>query len=355
MRWAILGTGAVSLSFVRGLAVVPGARATVIASREKARAALLGQRLRIPHAVGGYDAAEIARHADIAYVATPTALHAPHAVACLEAGLPVLVEKPFAASAAEAEDVLAAARARGLFAMEALWTRFLPAAEALARAVADIGPPRLLAGGFALANPPGPDRPVFRADLAGGAVRHYGIYPLALGQMLAGRAEGIEAAVRWLETGVDATVAMTVRYASGAVGQFFASLEVTGAQAFEVMGPGGRAALVGPLYRPTGVREVRAAARPAAAPQSQHGLRARLRHSRAGDRLVQLLQQHRPPAGRVRACPYAGNGYGAQAAEAERCVAAGLLESARMPHGDTLELARLIDRVLQRPDRDASC
>lgn len=344
MRWAILGTGAVSDAFVRGLRTVPGARAAVVASRDRARAQLFAARHRIPHALGGYDAAAIAAQADIAYVATPTALHAAHALACLAAGLPVLVEKPFAASAAEAEQVLAEAQRRALFAMEALWTRFLPAAFGLRDTTNETGDPLLLHGGFGIANAPAAERPIFRADLAGGAMRHYGIYPLALGQMLAGRAEAISAAGRRAATGVDATVAVTVRYASGAVGQYFASLEATAGQTFEMLGPRGQAGLVGPLYRPTGVRLVRT--EPRRVPPRADSLRARLRTSRAGERLVQWLQRRPGPPGRVRMLPYAGNGYGAEAEEAQRCVAEGLVESAAMPHSDTLELARLIDSAL---------
>lgn len=347
MRWAIFGTGAISEAFVRGLATVTGAAPTVVASREKERAEAFATRFGIPHALGSYDAAAIAAHADIAYVATPTALHAPHAKACLEAGLHVLVEKPFAATAEAAGDVISTARARGLFAMEGLWTRFLPAARALSRAMETIGGPLLMEGGFAIANAPRPDRAIFRADLAGGAMRHYGIYPLALGQMLAGPAAEVQASGRWTETSVDATVAMTIRYRSGAIGQFFASLETTAEQGFRVLGPAGRAALTGPLYRPAGLRVARIAPRVPRA-EAHGGLKAKLRHSGPGERLVQLLQHRSGPGGRARALPFPGNGYGLEAAEAGRCIARGLGESPVMPLDDTLELAHLIDTVLAR-------
>jgi predicted dehydrogenase len=345
LRWAILGTGTISENFVRGLATVPGARVTVIASRDMARAQAFASRFRVPEAVGGYDASAIGAHADIAYVATPTALHSAHAQACLEAGLHVLVEKPFAASVAEAEDVITLARSRRLFAMEGLWTRFLPAARALRESMESIGGPLLIEGGFAIANAPRPERPIFRPDLAGGAMRHYGIYPLALGQMLAGRAAELTAIGRRAETGVDATMALTVRYESGAVGQYFASLEVTADQAFQALGPQGRVALTGPLYRPAGLRIVKTTPR---VPRNEAGggLKAKLRHSGAGERLVQMLQHRSSPAGRARALPFPGSGYGLEAAEAQRCIAEGLTESPVMPLDDTLELARLIDSAL---------
>ena len=60
------------------------------------------------------------------YVATPHPTHRDNAILALRVGKPVLVEKPFAMNAAEAVEIVAVAREKGLFAMEAMWTRFLP-------------------------------------------------------------------------------------------------------------------------------------------------------------------------------------------------------------------------------------
>ena len=60
------------------------------------------------------------------YVATPHPLHSPCAQLALRAGKPALVEKPFTVNAAEAEELVALARAEGRFLMEAMWTRWLP-------------------------------------------------------------------------------------------------------------------------------------------------------------------------------------------------------------------------------------
>ena len=63
---------------------------------------------------------------DAVYVSTPHPDHFPAALLAIEAGKAVLVEKPFTLNAAEAPELVAAARARGMFLMEAMWTRFLP-------------------------------------------------------------------------------------------------------------------------------------------------------------------------------------------------------------------------------------
>ena len=55
------------------------------------------------------------------YVATPHALHHEHVLLALEAGKPVLCEKAFTLNEAQAVELVAAARERGLFLMEAMW------------------------------------------------------------------------------------------------------------------------------------------------------------------------------------------------------------------------------------------
>ncbi len=349
MRWAIWGTGAISARFTEGLADVPGARATMVASRDEARAAAFAQAHAIAGHVGGDDpamvAAALAAKADIAYIATPTGWHAACAEACLAAGLHVLVEKPLASTAAEAERLAEAARRHGRFLMEGLWTRCLPAARALSDAVAGLGDIRLITGGFAAMNRIDPALPRFQAAAGGGALRLYGVYPLALGQMLAGRATGISAAGHRIGD-LDVNAAMTVRYASGATGQFHCALDGSGDNSLVVHCTGGHAALIGPLFRPTGVRVVRATARDGME-QGRGGLVGRLRNSALGNRLVQWQQHRAGLAGQRLQTPYAGNGYGAEAAEVQRCVAAGLMESPLMPVADSIELARLIDLSCQ--------
>jgi predicted dehydrogenase len=328
---------------VRGLAHVSGARATIVASREVARARAFAAPLGIPAATGGPDIDAIAATADIAYIATPTALHAPHAIACLEAGLHVLVEKPLAATPEDARRIAETARARGLFAMEGLWTRFLPATRALREDVERLGGARLMAGAFLLANAPA-DRPIFRADLGGGALGHYGIYPLALAQFVAGPASALRATGSRGETGVEATVALSLSYVSGATGSFIASLEVGARSGFEVDCPRGSVALTGPIFRPAGLRTRDITPRIATGPVVPgRGLRTRLRNSDAGDRIVQAIQHRARAPGRTRAIPCPGNGYNLEAAEAEARIAAGQTESPLMPLADSLELARLLD------------
>src|SRR5262245_7638419 len=95
-RWGIFGTGAISTKFVAGLAAARDTEVAFIASRTQAKAQHFASSLGIPRAIGGYAEAAAAGGVDAVYIATPPSEHAAHALLCIEAGIPVLVEKPFA-------------------------------------------------------------------------------------------------------------------------------------------------------------------------------------------------------------------------------------------------------------------
>jgi predicted dehydrogenase len=346
IRWAILGTGPVSASFAAGLSAVPGATATVVASRTHAAARAFADTHGIAAAQQGHDPEALRQHADIAYIATPTALHAPHAIACLNAGLPVLVEKPLAATGAQAQAIAEAARAGGCFAMEAMWTRFLPAVVAAHAAIEGgaIGTPVHLSGSFGIANAVDPDRPLFRAEMAGGALRQYGVYPLALAQLFAGPVDHLSAAVRQGPQGVDFGATMHSRHASGMVGSFACALDATLENSFAIHGTHGTILLAGPIYRPTGYRLQPVTPRSTAATAGRN----RLSRLPGAERLKQAIQARRGPAGRLVAHPPIGNGYAHQALESMRCLSAGLRESPLLPLAQSVATARLVDTALAR-------
>src|SRR5262245_6402274 len=157
-RWGIFGTGEISLKFVAGLAAARDAEASFVASRSLAKAQRFAAGMGIARAIEGYAQAATAGGVDAIYIATPPSEHAAHALLCIEAGIPVLVEKPFATHGAEALRIADAARAKSVFAMEAMWTRFLPAAQALKEQLAArcVGEVRLVSGNFGDSKVPDP-------------------------------------------------------------------------------------------------------------------------------------------------------------------------------------------------------
>lgn len=219
IRWGILGTGDIARQFASDLAWVEGAELLAIGSRRQESADRFAARFGIPRAYGAYEALAADRDVDVVYIGTPHPRHKADTLLCLAQGKAVLCEKPFALNAAEAEEMITAARTRGLFLMEAMWTAFFPAVEAALKAVRDgvLGVPRLVRADFAYAAAYDPSSRLFNLDLGGGALLDIGIYTVALAQMfLNALPKEVHSSVRMAETGVDEESSLLLRYPSGA-------------------------------------------------------------------------------------------------------------------------------------------
>ena len=239
-RWGIFGTGPASLKFAAGLRQLGDAEVAMVASRSAAQARAFAESLNIPHAIDGYDAAAAVASGlvDAVYIATPPALHREHAVACLAAGVATLIEKPFASDAVSARAIAAIAEDARVFCMEAMWTRFMPAAARL-RALVDggaVGEPHVIASNFGISNAVDPAYGNFDPARGGGALAHLGVYPVSLGQWLFGTPVEARAVGRVGETGVEEDAAIALRYVSGVVGSFHASLRAPGSNGLVVHG-----------------------------------------------------------------------------------------------------------------------
>src|ERR1700733_11747031 len=126
VQWGILGTGGIASSFASDLRLSDSGVAVAGGSRSQAAADRFADNFGIARRHDSYESLVADPGVDVIYVATPHPMHRDNAILALRAGKHVLVEKPFTMNAAEAREVVAVARERGLFAMEAMWTRFLP-------------------------------------------------------------------------------------------------------------------------------------------------------------------------------------------------------------------------------------
>jgi predicted dehydrogenase len=340
-RWGIWGTGEVSRKFALGLRAVEGARPAWVLGRDRARSEALARRVGAETGFGAPGEA-FAEGADALYIATPAALHAEHAAMALEAGIPALVEKPFAADADGAGRIVEAARAARVFCMEAMWTRFHPAVAEARRLIAEgaIGTPRLLRAEFCIATAPGGS--LFDPALGGGALRQRGVYPLSVAAHLLGAPEAGQAMIRPAPSGVDAEIAATLRHPQGAIAQIRASLTTTAPNGLEVLGDAGALVFEGPVYRPHGLRLRSYSPRGAGGP----GRLAAFRETGLAHALQRRLGGLRGPKWRRVSAPYAGNGYGHEAQEVMDRIRAGETESPVMPLDESAALAELMDRLL---------
>ena len=347
-RWGIVGSGFAARKFVLGLRKSEDGLATLVYSRTLKHAQQFARDFRVAEAVSDFEAAVRSGKVDAFYIATPPTLHRLQAVACLAAGKPVLIEKPFAASRADAEAIVEAALANEVFCMEGVWTRFLPLSARLRALVKEgaIGTPRSLCGSFGSSNTPDESDNQFQAALAGGALLHRGIYAMAAAFDLLGPAALAASAGTLGPTGVDEDCSVILRHDGGALTTLRASLRAPLSNDLTIEGTHGLLKVFAPIYRPFRMQTIRV--RPAG--RGQRGNRF-VESIREGD-LAQGLQQRL--GGRIRfpgrgsrtfVVRYRGNGYHYEADEVARCVRRGDKQSALMPLGQSVMMADLMERA----------
>ncbi|HMQ30772.1 MAG TPA: Gfo/Idh/MocA family oxidoreductase [Chloroflexaceae bacterium] len=265
-QWGIIGTGRIARKFAQALAGAPGERVVAAASRDEARAETFARELGIPRGYGSYEALLADPEVGQIYLALPNALHAEWAARAAAAGKHVLCEKPIATSAAEAEQMFAAARRHGVWLMEAFMYRFHPQTLRLQELLAAgaVGEVRLVRASFAF-SVSDPANVRLSAELAGGALMDVGCYCVNAARMVVGqRPARAFAAATWAPSGVDETLAGTLEYPSGALAQVACSLRASRHHQLQVVGSDGILELdevfTVPANRPTLIRLVRGAA-----------------------------------------------------------------------------------------------
>ncbi len=125
IRWGIIGPGTIAKTFAEGVAHSTTGKLVAIATRNPDRPGLSdgfpGARI-----VNGYDALLSDAEIDAVYIATPHTGHAEWAIKAIRAGKHVLVEKPIALSAYDADAIFHEAKKAGVFAGEAYMYRLHP-------------------------------------------------------------------------------------------------------------------------------------------------------------------------------------------------------------------------------------
>jgi len=215
MHWGIIGLGNIARSFAADLALVPGARLQAVASRDLQKAESFASEFRATRAYGSYAALFADPEVSVVYIASPHSFHKEHTRAALEAGKHVLCEKPMGINAREVADLTSLAQKKGLFLMEALWSRFNPSIREVYQMVrkGELGPLSYLRADFAF---PALDRDpggrLLNPHLAGGSLLDIGIYPVFLAYLLLGVPRDFRVLAHFHETGVEKQIALLLEY-----------------------------------------------------------------------------------------------------------------------------------------------
>lgn len=315
LRWGIMAPGGIAATFAQDLRAT-GRTLVAVGSRSRDRANEFAARFEVPRAHGSYQALVEDPGIEAIYIASPHSEHAAHAELALRHGKHVLVEKPFTLTGAEARRVRDVARETGLFAMEAMRTRFMPHTIRIHELIAEgaLGEIRALIADHHQKLNADPEARLWNPHLGGGALLDLGIYPVSFASDLLGAPQEITAVATMTSTGVDLSTSIIFRYASGAIASLQTAMNVRGPNQAAIIGDKARIEVGSVFYQSS-----------------------RLKLVSGKDKVIEDFSEP---------YPFGGKQYEAQ--EVERCIAAGLTESPRMSLDESVTIAETMDEIRRK-------
>lgn len=312
LRWGLIGTGGIAAAFAADLAHTTTGVPFAVGSRTQGGADRFADRFDVPHRHSSYKALVEDPDVDAVYVATPHPFHYENTLQALHVGKPVLVEKAFTMNAAEARELVAAARSAQIFLMEAMWTRFLPHIAEVRRLIAEgaLGEIVMVMADHGRAFDRDATSRIFAPELGGSALLDMGVYNVAFASMVLGNPTRVAPMITPAFTGVDGLTSTVLGYPSGAQAVLTCTTAASTPTAAVIAGTEARVEIDPPYYAPTSFTLVK----------------------RNGEET-----RYQPEAqGRLRY----------EADEVARCLEAGLLESPLMPLDETVTIMETMDEIL---------
>lgn len=226
INWGIIGLGNIAHKFASDLLTINGTNLYAVASRSKTKADAFASKYKANKAYNSYEALAKDPNIDAVYIATPHALHKENTLLCLEHGIAVLCEKPFAMHAGEVDEMINKAREKNVLLMEALWTYFLPHYQFVLSKLKDkaYGKILKLEADFGFYRAFDNSSRLFNKSLGGGSLLDIGIYPIFAALSTLGNPETIEANATTFDNGADSSCQMYFKYKNGAVAHLKSTL-----------------------------------------------------------------------------------------------------------------------------------
>lgn len=312
VRWGIISTGGIANAFAQALQSVPGAEIIAVGSRSQEGADYFGNQYGIPRRYSSYEGVANDPDVDVVYIGTPHVFHAENMRMCLNAGKHVLCEKPFTINAREAEECIALAREKGLFLMEAVWMRYIPAIVQMRQWIDEgrIGDVVMVQADFNVSLPYDPKKRTFALELGGGALLDVGLYSISFATMLLGMPESFASHYSLGETGTDERAVLLFRYPNGIAALLSSGNRHNTPNEALVQGTRGSIRVHPPFHHPT--------------------------------RLTLYLDGSEAETVTI---PYESNGLNYEAIEVQHCLENNKLESDIMPLDHTLAVMQLMDSI----------
>lgn len=309
-RWGFVAAGRMAKAMAEDLALAERCQVAGVVSRTESSAGQFVSQFG-GKAYGSLEQMLADRTIDVIYVSSPNNLHYSQVKQALQAGKPVLCEKPFTLNATQLEALINLARTRKLFLMEAMWVRYLPIVVKLRELLADraIGEPLQMHAGFHTRSPKADDNRFYNPNLGGGALLDLGIYPISYSSMVFGPPRTIASQGHLGQTGIDEHFGAVFGYEDGRMAMVSAGIDSRLPQDITIIGSKGSLRVF----------------------LDQGGWRQGRLSLEVDGKLKEFEM------------PFLGSGYTHQALEVVRCLDAGELESPVMPLDESLQIMRTLD------------
>ena len=307
----IIGTGWIAQKMVVTLSSLEGYCVHAVGSRSKNSADSFAEKWNINRSYDSYEKLVEDEEIDLVYIATPHSHHFEHAMLAIKNGKPVLVEKAFTANSRQAEELISAAKSKGVFITEAIWTRYMPLSEKIKELLKSgiIGEPRVLTATlcYMMEN----KERILKPELCGGALLDLGVYTLNFARMYFGT-DIIQTVSNCImgETGVDMHESISLTFADGKMANLQSGALCLNDRQGIISGTKGYIR-VDNINCPTQVD----------------------------------VYQNYVHVGTYMAPKEMITGYEYQVIECKRCIEKGLLESPMMPHKETISIMKQMDEL----------
>ena len=314
IKWGIIGLGNIAHQFANDIVLFEKAKLQGVASRSFEKAKAFAEKYNSAKYYGSYRELADDPEIDAVYIATPHTSHFENTMMCLQAGKAVLCEKPMGINSAQVKTMIAEAKSRKLFLMEAIWTRFIPATVKVLDLIGkqSIGNINFVRADFGFKANRNPESRVFNKKLGGGSLLDIGIYPIYLSLVTLGVPKTIQAMARMTEAQVDSFCAMLFDYQNGEKAILESTVEASTPIEGIIYGTEGTIKMHSPFH-----------------------------HSKR----ITLSVFDKPDKGFD--IEYIGNGYFHEIEEVTHCLNSGMTESTKLPHGLSLNLIKIMDQVKQ--------
>jgi predicted dehydrogenase len=310
--WGIIGTGGIAKAFTEDIKRIKNHRVSAVLSRSIKTANAFSSELQYCNCFDDMDLFLNDSNIDAVYVATPNTFHCQQTIKSLNAGIPVLCEKPFSMNRKEAELMVKTSEDNRVALLEGMWMRYLPHINIILKVISEgtIGDIESVSAchGQNLRNSTNPR--LWTKELGGGALLDLGIYVVSFVHMVLGIPKDIVAKSVFIDQGVDAKTSMIFKYDNGVIATLNCSMYDSQPNRAIISGSNGYIEVEPTFYAPTSLKVC------------------------TNDGEIILYPNK-----------YIGHGLREQALELERCIKNNLIESERMPHNESISVMESMDKI----------